>query len=302
MHTADRQTQGCPGIAPPGPSEAWEAIVTVAEPVWPTRAGLFVAERSARALNHDQLTEVLRLIRADSVELRLSVPESDRRSALAALETDPLDAEIRQVVFFDTPDLEVSDHGVTVRVRHVWGKPADSVVTLRPIDPEHLPAELRKSRGFGVEVDAMPGGFVCSAAMKAEVDTLTVKETLAGRWPVRKLFTREQCALFKAYAPGGISLESLERLGPINVLRLKFTPREVGRRRVAELWNYPDGSRILELSTKCPPADAFQVAAETKAFLAGRGIDLSAMQWTKTKTAMQMFAAELQAQAAAGRR
>ena len=45
------------------------------------------------------------------------------------------------------------------------------------------------------------------------------------------------------------------------------------RRMVAELWTYPDGSRILELSTKCEPAEAFDVAAEARAFLAGRGID-----------------------------
>ena len=29
----------------------------------------------------------------------------------------------------------------------------------------------------------------------------------------------------------------------------------------------PAGRRILELSTKCPPSEAFQVAAETKVFL-----------------------------------
>jgi hypothetical protein len=261
-----------------------------------------VAERTARRLDQHQLTEMMRLIRgAHSVELKLSVPDSDRRSAVAALEMDPLDVQIRQVVFFDTPDLEVSEHGLVVRVRRVQFKPADSVVKLRPIDPVHLPAGLRKSRGFGVEVDAMPGGFVCAAAMKAQLDSAKVKETLAGRWPLWKLFTREQRALFDAHAPEGITLESLEQLGPIKVVRLKFTPREFGRRLVADLWNYPDGSRILELATKCPPAEAFQVAAETKAFLAGRGIDLTAAQHTKTKTAMQFFAAELQAQATAAR-
>jgi hypothetical protein len=214
---------------------------------------------------------------------------------------DPLDAQIRQVVFFDTPDLELSDHGVVVRVRRVHGKPADSVIKLRPIDPVHLPAGMHKPRGFGVEVDAMSGGFVCSSAMRAQLDSARVKETLEGRWPLWKLFTREQRALFDTHAPDGISLESLERLGPIKVVRLKFTPREFRQRLVADLWNYPDGSRILELSTKCPPAEAFQVAAETKAFLAGRGIELSAAQQTKTKSAMQWFAAELQAQATAAR-
>jgi hypothetical protein len=62
---------------------------------------------------------------------------------------------------------------------------------------------------------------------------------------------------------------------------------------VAELWLYPDGSRILELSTKCTPNDAFQVAAETKAFLHERGVDLSGEQETKTKKALEFFSKEL---------
>ena len=48
-----------------------------------------------------------------------------------------------------------------------------------------------------------------------------------------------------------------------------------GRKLVAELWLYPDNSMILELSTKCAPSEAFQVAAETRAFLAQHGVDLS---------------------------
>ena len=89
-------------------------------------------------------------------------------------------------------------------------------------------------------------------------------------------------------------LDDLSVLGPINVLKLKFTPEGYGRRMVAELWLYPDGSRILELSTKCEPAEAFDVAAETRVFLGDHGIDLLAEQQTKTKTALEFFAAELQ--------
>ena len=35
---------------------------------------------------------------------------------------------------------------------------------------------------------------------------------------------------------------------------------------------------ILELSTKCAPSEAFQVAAETRAFLTQRGVDLAGEQ------------------------
>ena len=59
---------------------------------------------------------------------------------------------------------------------------------------------------------------------------------------------------------------------------------------VVELWLYPDGTRILELSTKCAPPEAFQVAAETRAFLAERGIKTTGAQTTKTRKALQSFA------------
>jgi hypothetical protein len=251
-------------------------------------------ERSVPTLSPEQLAEVLGLIEgADSVELKLSVPDEDQHSAVAALELDPLDAQIRQVAFFDTPDLALNRHGLVVRARRVQGKPADSVVKLRPVVPAELPAALRNSPNFGVEVDAMPGGFVCSAAMKAQLDPIEVKEAFAGRRAVRKLLTKEQRALFASYAPDNIGLSDLRMLGPINVLKLKFTPEEHGRRLVAELWNYPDGTRILELSTKCGPAEAFEVAAKTRAFLASRGINLAAEQQTKTKTALEYFAGHL---------
>jgi hypothetical protein len=65
------------------------------------------------------------------------------------------------------------------------------------------------------------------------------------------------------------------------------------RKVVGELWNYPDGSRILELSTKCLPADAFQAAAESRAFLGSKGIETGGEQTTKTRTALEFFANEL---------
>ena len=93
-------------------------------------------------------------------------------------------------------------------------------------------------------------------------------------------------------------MDDLSVLGPVNVMKLKFTPKGLKRRLVAELWLYPDGERILELSTKCTPGEAFQVAAEMRAFLADRGVDLYGEQQTKTKTALDYFAKSLQAGAA----
>lgn len=247
-------------------------------------------------LSPEQLTEVLGLLpEADSVELKLSVPDAHRRATVRALEMDPLDAQIRQVVFFDTPDLQLYRRGVVVRARRVQGREADSVIKLRPVIPAELPDSLRKSPLFGVEIDAMPGGFVCSASMKARHDDDDVKAVFNGHKATRKAFSKAQRAFYADHASEGLELDALTALGPVNVLKLKFEPEGFPHRLVAELWLYPDGSHILELSTKCDPADAFTVAAETKAFLGAKGVDLGAEQQTKTRTALEFFAAELAA-------
>ena len=248
------------------------------------------ASSAAPSLSTEELNEVLKLmLGADTVELKLTVPEEYHRSAAMALDIDPLDAQIRQVVFFDTPDLRLSAAGVVVRARRVKDEGDDSVVKLRPIVPNELPAKLRKTSAFGVEVDAMPGGFVCSGSYKAALPRGQVRAVLRGEQPIRKLFTKEQRAFYAEHAPEGISLDDLAILGPINVLKLKYTPVGYKRRLVAELWLYPDGSRILELSTKCLPAEALDVAADTRAFLTERGIDLAGEQQTKTRTALEYF-------------
>lgn len=64
---------------------------------------------------------------------------------------------------------------------------------------------------------------------------------------------------------------------------------------MAELWLYPDGSHILELSTKSTPGDALATALDVRAFLEGRGVDLGGDQQTKTKTALEFFAKEMTA-------
>jgi hypothetical protein len=245
------------------------------------------------ALSHEQIAEMLDLLKdSDSVELKLTVPEHDQRSAVVALGMDPLDAQIRQIFFFETPDLALDKLGVVVRGRRIQGKGDDSVVKLRPVVPSDLPAELRAATGFRVEVDALPGGFVCSGTLKRTLDAGEVRKTVAGERPVRKLFSKQQRAYFAEHAPG-IELDELSILGPIFVLKLRFTPEELGRRIVAEMWIYPDGSRVLELSTRAATNEAFQVAAEARAFLGSQGVDLSGEQQTKTKKALEYFAEAL---------
>ena len=253
---------------------------------------------AANRLISDELLKLRELVKgADSIELKLTLPESSYRSAASALGVDPLEAQIRQVFFFDTPDLDLNKVGVVARARRVQGRGDDSVIKLRPVVPAELPDELRRLPEFVVEVDALPGGYVCSASLKGAPPS-DVRETLLSGKPKRKLFSKPQRAFFAEHAPTGVELDDLAVLGPIFVLKLKLAPRTFDRRIVAEMWLYPDGSRIVELSTKCQPGEGLDVAVELREFLASKGITLEGEQQTKTKTALEFFSSELRDAAA----
>ena len=247
-------------------------------------------------LSEEQLAELLSLLgKADSVELKLTVPESEHLTVAAALGIDPLDAQIRQVYFFDTPALSLDRQGVVLRARRVQGSGGDSIVKLRPVVPSELPKALRTTQGFTVEVDAMPGAFVCSATLKRKVGNAEIRDVVAGGRPLSGLFSKSQRALLSGHRPGGVVLDDVSVLGPILVLKLRFEPEGLERRLTAELWLYPDNSRVLELSTRCKPQDAFMAAAETRVFLSQRGVELSGEQQAKTRKALEFFSARMAA-------
>ena len=252
---------------------------------------------SGSRLISDELVRLMELVKdADSVELKLTVPEVSHRSTIARLGVDPLEAQIRQVFFFDTPDLSLNQAGVVARARRIQGRDSDSVVKLRPVVPAELPPETRRLPDFGVEVDAMPGGYVCSASLKGKLPPQAVLRSVSGEKRLSKLFSKEQREFFTAHAPSGLTIDDLSVLGPIFVLKLKLPQDTFSRRIVVEMWLYPDGSRILELSTKSLPDEALNVAIELRRYLEDKGIDTSGEQQTKTKTALQFYAAELLAQ------
>ena len=135
-----------------------------------------------RRIIDDDLEQVVALAAgADSVELKLTVPDVAHRSAVEALGLDPLDAQIRLVCFFDTPELTLEKAGLIVRARRVQGREDDSVIKLRPVVPDELPGTLRRAPGMVVELDAMPGGYVCSATLKNRLGTSDVKRRVRGK-------------------------------------------------------------------------------------------------------------------------
>jgi hypothetical protein len=245
-------------------------------------------------LSDGELRKLLALIGgSDSVELKATLAEGERQQAITALGLDPLEAQIRQVFFFDTPDLLLHRNGVTVRARRIQGREGDSVVKLRPALPNEVTKDSHGSVIATVEVDVMPGGYVCSATIKRRVPNATILEAASGEQPLRKLFSKQQRTFFSSHAPEGIRLDELCVLGPVLVHKLVLEPRTFGRRIVAEHWLLPDGPRILELSTKCQPSEASQIGPKTRAYLESLGLDLHGDPQTKTMTTLEFFASAL---------
>ena len=120
------------------------------------------------------------------------------RATVKSIGLDPVEAQPRQAFYFDTPDLALNRAGVVLRARRIQGGRADTVVKLRPVEPDTIDPELRRSAAMKVEVDVMPGGFVCSASFKGVCTGQEVQDVADGKLALSKIFSKEQRAFFSS--------------------------------------------------------------------------------------------------------
>jgi hypothetical protein len=240
-------------------------------------------------MNREQRQEMLeRLVEMPSIELKMNVP-ADQRMALSSLHFDLMDAKLREVYFFDTPDLTLFANGVVTRARRTQGDDDDTVVKLRPAEPKTLPPEVRDSKNLKIEMDVTRGSYVVSASLKGARRPGAVREAIIGGRPLEKLFTKEQRAFFAEHAPAGVGWEDLVPLGPVLVVVLKWVPEGLSNKTTIEQWHYPGQVPLVELSTKASPQNVLKVYADTTKFVAGHGLSAAGAQEPKTRKALEFF-------------
>ncbi len=256
-----------------------------------TNAGPMLTDaRTFWQLPRRKLDRLLALThQADHVELKLVVPATAHATTCSSLGIDLSSASARRVYYLDTKDLMLERHGVVARIRSLDNKPDDSVIKLRPVVPDELPGRLRRSKRFGVEVDAMPGRFVCSGALRRRLGRNDVERTMAKGRPLRSLFSKEQLALLAAHVPAQVDIDDLAVFGPVDVRRGKVVLDGLDRALSVERWTYPDGSSILELSTRCAAATAVPVTAQVASVLRAYNVDVTGLQQTKTRVTLAYF-------------
>ena len=136
----------------------------------------------------------------------------------------------------------------------------------------------------------MPGGYVCSASYRRSLAPENLHSVVERRRPVSDLLSPKQRWFLRDHSPGRLTPDDLTVLGPVHVMKLKAAPRGLRPKYVVELWMFPDGSRILELSTRCKPQRFFGIATQAREFLSERGLSLDGDVATKTGTALGFFA------------
>jgi len=235
----------------------------------------------------------------DSVELKLTIPHGEERVTARALGVDPLDAQLRQVYFFDTPDLTLFNRGLVLRARRIQGDDHDCALKIRPVDPHAIQHDWRRREGFKVEVDVVGDKSVCSASFTQQQRPGRIEAVLDQETPLRQLFTKNQHAFLEQHAPATVDWHALLALGPVLAAKLKFVPKGFGHEATLELWRYPDGSALLELSRKVKPEKARAAREEADRYLASLGLKLGGDQETKTRRALEFFAQRAKEDAAA---
>ena len=227
----------------------------------------------------------------EAIEVKVTVVDSDETMALRKFGLTRKNGEQRRIFFYDTRQLNLFKQGICLRARAMKGDECDSTVKIRPVVPERLAGKWRKRDGFKVEADAIGTKVIRSASFTVTQKPKEIGQVARGGRPIAKLFSGEQEEFLKDMAPVAIDFTKLVALGPVAVLRWKFRNEGIPYELCAEEWRLPDGRDVIEISIKAKQAQAAAAQAALEGFLAELGIDPEHRQQTKTRTALEYFAA-----------
>ncbi len=231
---------------------------------------------------------------ADKVEIKVTVTPNDEQRAYEALEIERRDATRREIYFFDTPELTLYKAGVVIRARAKEDEDHDSVIKIRPVDPDKVDEKWQEEDGFKIEADAVGDKVVMSASFKDKKKKNAIEKVANGKDPISELFSKKQKAFLAEFYDGPLGLDDLTILGPVKTLRADIDRSGLAYELTAEYWTLPDDSHLLEVSIKCPPEEAVVAGQVFDAFLGGHGLDPHGAQATKTALALKGLVKQLE--------
>lgn len=226
----------------------------------------------------------------DAVEIKVTIRPDQELRAERAMEVNEDTAQVRIIYFYDTPQLDLFDAGVTLRARLVKGDDDDSTVKFRPVEAAKIAEEWKQLKDFKLEADFVGDRVVGSASLTVLQKRDEIDEVAKGKRPIEKLFSKDQERFLGEFYKGSVDFGKLRVLGPIRVLRWKLTQEGFPHELTIEEWRLPDGDDLVEVSIKTPPEEAPQAQKDFEKHLRKLGLDPEGAQETKTRTALNYFA------------
>jgi hypothetical protein len=230
---------------------------------------------------------------AEAIEIKATIPDHQVDVALARLGLTANNDEQRYIYFFDTPDLALLGAGIVARARRVVGDAHDCTVKFRPVDPLKVARKWRKYRDFKIEVDASETALVRAASFSMPVAKGLIKRVAQGQMSIAKIFTEAQETFLQTTAGRTVDLAGLAVLGPLMAQRWQVVDAACPWPITVELWRREDGRRLVEVSIKALAVQAAVAIGGFMAFLAELGVERDKEQQTKTRWALEYYAAKL---------
>lgn len=229
----------------------------------------------------------------DRVELKALVAAEQHESVVAGVRRGRGRIRSARVYFVDTPGLGLRERGVIVRARR---RPGGSDVVVKLRRSPTATAMVEGPATAAVELDALPGAVWCATSLRCRVRPSVIRGAVRGHTPVVDLLSAGQRTLLDqhgddalATSAGCVEVDDLVVAGPITVIRAAVMLPDPAPRAVLEEWVYPDGTRLVELSTKCRPSEAFRTATRLGAALGRLGLVPDGDQTTKTEASLKFF-------------
>jgi hypothetical protein len=196
-------------------------------------------------------------------------------------------------------ELPLLDNGVILRLRERNGRGADSTVKLRPcrrsrLRPPWLELYGSGHEAFKLDADWCASSRVLAASLTSERGRGDIVEVLAGRRPVRGMFSQNQRRFVAECADVEVDFGRLLVAGPVETTRWGPVTFE-GLDLTVERWIVvsPNGTalELLELSLRVEPegAEIYQVGLD--AMLERHGIGAGVLHDTKTRTVLDRLVA-----------
>lgn len=225
------------------------------------------------------------------VEIKVTLPAAQVKKALAAFDLSEKKATTRSVTFYDDADLDLFEAGLVLRSRKVKNGPDDSTAKVRPLEAGDVDESWFDVEGWKCEEDRVGSKRVASCSLTARQDEGEIDDVADGDRDLWKLFSENQELFAMSY---GVEFEweDLYALGPTDTRVWKIEIKSFAHELTFERWFLPDGE-LLEVSCKVSPAEAAKAQVELTALLQKKGLVTAETQETKTRRALEAYAAEL---------